>query len=126
MPKRSAPERAAHSTVPASIKGEVLREFAASGGRRRRSVIVQTHLVLENEMAGRIDAVAVRREVAALKKDLGRLGLLERARSVSIISGFVLEVTPGQLLRLAQADSVKSVWPNLWHRLVRPPAGFGK
>ena len=106
-----------------SIKGESLREFAASGCRRRQSVIVQTHLILQNDVAGRIDAVAVKREVAGLKKDLDRLGLLSRARSVSLISGFVLEVTPAQLRRLAQAASVKSIWPNQWHRLVRPRDG---
>lgn len=98
-----------------------MREFAASSGRRRRSVIVQTHLSLENNVAGCIDTVAVRRELAALKKDLDRLGLLERARSVSLSSGFVLDVTPGQLRRLAQAASVKTIWPNLWHRRIRPP-----
>ena len=80
--------------LPRSIRGSLLREFAVSDGRRRMSVIVQPHQVLQDNVAGRVDLVAAKRSTAALKKELRGLDLLERARFVSDISGCVLEVTP--------------------------------
>jgi hypothetical protein len=60
-----------------------------------------------------LDIAAAKRATAALKRDLARLALLDRARSVSVFSGFVLEVTPRQLRMLAQASGVQSIHPNL-------------
>lgn len=77
------------------------------------SVIVQPNLKLEANVAGRIDFAAAKRSAGALKEELHRLGLLDRARFVSDISGCVLEVTPRQLRLVAEAPSVRAIWPNL-------------
>ena len=91
----------------------MLREFAASSGRKRISVIVQPHLVVRLKAKPPLDVTAAKRATAVLKKDLAELGLLDRARSVSVFSGFVLAVTPRQLRFLAQAPGVQAIWPNL-------------
>lgn len=83
------------------------------------SVIVQPHLPTISLADPSLDLPTARRATAALKKDLLRLGLLDRARSVSVFSGFVLEVTPRQLRLLAEASAVQSIRPNLFrHRLI--------
>lgn len=82
------------------------------------SVIVQPHLKVRPHPEPSIDLAAARRATAALRKALAEMGLLDRARGVSDVSGFVLEVTPKQLRLLAAAPSVQSIRPNLWHRLL--------
>lgn len=99
--------------LPHSIRGSLLREFALSNGRRRVSVIVQPHLVLQGNVAGRIDLVAAKRSTAALKRELSELDLLERTRFISDISGCVLEVTPRQLRLVAELPSVQAIRPNM-------------
>lgn len=81
-------------------------------------MIVQPILNFQLNADPRIDLAAAKRSTAALKKDLARLGLLERARKVSDVSGFVLEVTPKQLRSLAEASSVQAIFPNQHHRLL--------
>jgi hypothetical protein len=76
------------------------------------SVIVQPHLVVRPNANPPLDFTEAKRATAALKQDLAELGLLDRARSVSVFSGFVLEVTPQQLRFLAQAPGVQAIWPN--------------
>lgn len=90
-----------------------MREFAVSTGRKRMSVIVQPHLTVRPQGEPPLDLAAAKRATAALEKDLAGLGLLDRARSVSVFSGFVLEVTPKQLRLLAEAPNVQSILPNL-------------
>jgi hypothetical protein len=117
MPTQRPLEKAAR---PRSIRGDLLSHFYACAGSRRTSVIVQPMLASE-PIAPRIDLAAARRATAALKKDLAKLGLLERARKVSDVSGFVLEVTPRQLRLLAEAPSVRAIFPNQLHRLLSRP-----
>lgn len=106
--------------LPKAIRGVFLRDFAASSGTRRVSVIVQPQLNTLSKGAPSLDLAAAKRATTALKKDLAGLGLLDRARSVSVFSGFVLEVTPKQLRRLANAPGVQSIRPNLRrHQLLR-------
>lgn len=99
--------------LPRSIHGVLLRDFAASNGRRRASVIVQPHLKLEGNVTGCSDISAAKRSTAALKKELAALGLLDRARFISGISGCTLELTPRRLRLVADAPSVAAIWPNL-------------
>jgi hypothetical protein len=102
--------------LPKTIRGLLLRDFAASSATRRMSVIVQAHLPAFNADRPSLDLAAARSATAALKVDLKDLGLLERARKVSDYSGFVLEVTPRQLRLLGQAASVQAIRPNLRRR----------
>lgn len=99
--------------LPKSIRGVLLRDFAASTGTRRVSVIVQPRLNTLPKGSPSLDLAAAKRATTALKNDLAGLGLLDRARSVSVFSGFVLEVTPRQLRLLAKAPGVQSIRPNL-------------
>lgn len=84
------------------------------------SVIVMPHLTVRPKANPPLDIASAKRATAALKKDLAGLGLLDRARSMSAFSGFVLEVTPRRLRLLAEAPGVQSIWPNLRrHKLLQ-------
>ena len=114
MPTQRPPEGVGNSPrLPKSIRGALLRVFATSRGTRRISVIVQPNLPTISLAEPSLDFATAKRASAALKKDLLRLGLLDKARSVSVFSGFVLEVTPRQLKLLAGAPAVQSIRPNL-------------
>lgn len=69
-------------------------------------------------IAGSDEPIVTRGSSNALRADLAKLGLLDRARSIGLISAFVLEVTPKQLRLIASAPSVQSIRPNLKHRLL--------
>ena len=106
--------------LPASIRGTLLREFAFSTDRRRMSVIVTPCLPKVWKTRPALDVAAATRATSMLRKDLVRLKLSGKARSVSVFSGFVLEVTPRQLRLLAQASAVQSIRANLRrHQLLK-------
>lgn len=105
--------------LPRSIRGSLLRDFAATTSRRRMSVIVLPCLPKVSMTSPKLDIPAAQRATAALKRELAKLALLDRSRSVSVFSGFVLEVTPRQLRLLAQTSAVQSIHPNVRrHQLV--------
>lgn len=103
--------------LPSTIRGNLLRAFAKSMGRRRISVIVEPQ---KRPLAirGPAGPIVTKRSTNALRADLAKLGLLDRARAIGLISAFVLEVTPRQLRLIASAPSVQSIRPNMMHRLL--------
>jgi hypothetical protein len=103
--------------VARTIKGSLLRDFARATGRQRMSVIVLPRQV---QVVNGRPVPEEAPDNRALAAHLKELGLLTRARSLPLLAGFVLEVTPKQLRSIASVSSVWAIHPNLRHRFRLP------
>jgi hypothetical protein len=98
------------------LKGKVLQDFALSRGRKRMSVIIAPCRSAMRPIGSSAVFDVSASDRRALRADLKRLQLLERARAFKVLGEYALEVTPNQLRQLAAAGSVLAIRVNLWHR----------
>ena len=128
------------TTLYKALKGKDLVDFAGRPASARTSVIVEakrppvapvtismvkrTALPAERfkPAAKRAGTTKVQRPAAAemleVESVLKRMGLASTARRNDLTGSFVVEVTPTQLLQLAETPSVQAIRPNRFHRRV--------
>jgi len=115
-----------------ALKGKDLLEFTSKPGSARTSVIVEARRPPVGSWAlktGKSTMVAakvtpskprpqVKPEMGAVESVLKRLGLTGKARRNDLAGSFVVEVTPQQLVELADSPSIQAIRPNRFHRRV--------
>jgi hypothetical protein len=124
------------TVIRKALKDAALVAFATKSGAARTSVIVEakrpatsadapvkkrlsgspTELLPPMAKARRATKAVAKVDLSKLQGDLEKLGLADHARRNDLAGAFVVEVTPSQLLELAEAPSVQAIRSNRHHR----------
>lgn len=115
-----------------SLKGKDLLEFTSKPDSARTSVIIEARrpplgswavqagkrTVVPAKPAASKPRAQSKPQMSEVETVLKRMGLTDKARRNDLAGSFVVEVTPQQLVELADSPSVQAIRPNRFHRRV--------